>query len=37
MLNRLDVVSTYAFPLQLGEIAFVLWLLIRGAREPRSG
>jgi hypothetical protein len=27
-----DTVATYAFPAQLGEVAFVLWLLIRGVR-----
>jgi len=28
-----DVISKYAFPFQLGEVAFVLWLLIMGAKE----
>jgi hypothetical protein len=27
-----DVVSRFAFPAQLGEIAFVLWLLVMGAK-----
>lgn len=27
-----DVLSKFTFPIQLGEIAFVLWLLIKGAR-----
>lgn len=31
-----DTVSNIAFPLQLGEIAFALWLVIMGAR-PRGG
>lgn len=31
-----DVISKYAFPFQLGEIAFVLWLLIMGAKEPKT-
>jgi hypothetical protein len=28
-----DMVSNIAFPAQLGEVAFMLWLLIMGARE----
>ena len=28
-----DAVSKIAFPAQLGEVAFMLWLLIKGARE----
>ncbi|QNK01552.1 DUF4386 domain-containing protein [Dyella telluris] len=31
-----DTISNIAFPLQLGEVAFVLWLVIMGAR-PRGG
>jgi hypothetical protein len=31
-----DVVSLAAFPFQLGEVAVMLWLLIAGARQPRS-
>jgi len=27
-----DVISAYAFPAQLGEVAFMLWLVIRGVR-----
>jgi len=27
-----DTVSNIAFPLQLGEVAFVLWLVVMGAR-----
>ncbi|MGB8378720.1 MAG: DUF4386 domain-containing protein [Rhodanobacteraceae bacterium] len=29
-----NTVSNYAFPFELGEVAFTLWLLIMGAREP---
>jgi hypothetical protein len=29
-----DKVDTYAQPAFFGEIAFMLWLLIRGARPP---
>ena len=29
-----DMVSNFAFPAQLGEVAFMLWLLVMGAREP---
>lgn len=32
-----EMVSNYAFPAQLGEVAFMLWLLVMGARVPRSG
>jgi hypothetical protein len=32
-----DTVSNLAFPAQLGEIAFVLWLLIRGVAEGELG
>ena len=28
-----DPVSDYSFPFQLGELAFVAWLLIFGAKE----
>jgi hypothetical protein len=28
-----DTVTNYCFPVQLGEVAFVLWLLIMGAKE----
>ena len=31
-----DTVSNYAFPFQLGEVAFVLWLLIFGAKQRRT-
>ncbi len=34
--NAVDTVSMIALPLQLGEIAFMLWLLLMGAR-PRRG
>lgn len=34
--EKLDAVSTYAFPLQFGEVAFVLWLLIMGAKETAA-
>ena len=30
-----DLVGTIAFPLQFGEVAFVLWLLVMGARPKR--
>lgn len=30
-----DVISKYAFPFQLGEVAFMLWILILGAKEPK--
>jgi Domain of unknown function (DUF4386) len=30
-----DALEKVAFPLELGEIAFMLWLLIVGAREPK--
>jgi Domain of unknown function (DUF4386) len=36
MPDRLDVISNWAFPFQLGEVALVLWLLVMGAREKRS-
>ena len=29
-----DVISKVAFPLQLGELAFVLWMVVMGARPP---
>lgn len=29
-----EMVSNYAFPAQLGEIAFMLWLLVMGAKDP---
>jgi hypothetical protein len=32
-----DIVGNAALPLQFGEIAIMLWLLVIGAREPRSG
>jgi hypothetical protein len=32
-----EMVSNYAFPAQLGEVVFMLWLLIMGARTPPSG
>lgn len=35
--ERLDQVSNWAFPLQLGEVAFMLWALILGAKEPDAG
>ena len=28
-----DMVSSFAFPAQLGEVVFMLWLVIRGARS----
>lgn len=28
-----DTLSSIAFPLQLGEVAFMLWLLVMGARS----
>ena len=31
-----DVLSNIAFPAQLGEIAFMVWLLIVGAREQNQ-
>ena len=31
-----DVVDSYSFPFQLGEIAMVLWLLIMGAKERKT-
>jgi hypothetical protein len=31
--NYEDLVSRIAFPAQLGEVAFVLWLLIMGIKE----
>ena len=31
--DQLDTVSNYAFPAQLGEVAFVLWALVFGAKE----
>jgi hypothetical protein len=31
-----DTLSNYAFPFQLGEVAFVLWLLIMGAKERKT-
>ncbi len=31
------VVSNYAFPAQLGEVVFMLWLLVMGARVKSSG
>ncbi len=31
-----DTVSNYAFPFQLGEVAFVLWVLIMGAKERKT-
>ena len=30
------MVSSYAFPAQLGEVAFMLWILVMGARVPPS-
>lgn len=30
----LDAVANAAFPVQFGEVAFMLWLLIMGARQP---
>ena len=36
MFDKYDTVSNYAFPLQLGEVAFVLWLLIMGAKEKTA-
>ncbi len=32
-----EMVSNYAFPAQLGEVVFMLWLLIMGARTPPLG
>jgi hypothetical protein len=29
-----DMFSNIAFPAQLGELAFMLWLVIKGARPP---
>jgi hypothetical protein len=29
-----DMVSNIAFPAQLGELAFMLWLVIKGAKPP---
>lgn len=34
--QRLDLVSTVATPVLFGEVALMLWLLIRGVREPPS-
>lgn len=31
-----DMVSNYSFPFQLGEIAFVLWILIMGAKQRKT-
>lgn len=31
-----DVINTYSFPFQLGEIAVTLWLLIFGAKAPAT-
>jgi hypothetical protein len=28
-----DLVASFAFPAEVGEVAFVLWLLIMGARD----
>lgn len=32
-----EMVSSYAFPAQLGEVVFMLWLLVMGARAPPLG
>lgn len=32
-----NAMFTYGFPAQLGEVVFMLWLLIRGARPPQMG
>jgi hypothetical protein len=32
-----DLVSSIAFPAQLGEVAFVLWLVVMGVREGKAG
>ena len=32
--DTVDVITTYGFPAQFGELAFMLWLLIMGAKEP---
>ena len=34
--GRYVAVNGMAFPLLLGEVAFMLWLLVFGAREPAS-
>lgn len=31
-----DAISNYVFPFQLGEVAFVLWVLIMGAKERKT-
>jgi hypothetical protein len=31
-----DTLSNYAFPVQFGEVAFLLWLLIMGAKQPKT-
>ncbi|HEV2111206.1 MAG TPA: DUF4386 domain-containing protein [Gammaproteobacteria bacterium] len=31
-----DTIDNYAFPFQLGEVAFVLWVLIMGAKERKT-
>ena len=31
-----DTVSNMSFPAQLGEIAFMLWMLIMGAKDPKA-
>ncbi|HEV7165997.1 MAG TPA: DUF4386 domain-containing protein [Gammaproteobacteria bacterium] len=32
--DHLDSIANYGFPLQFGEVAFILWLLVFGAKEP---
>jgi hypothetical protein len=34
--QSLNTVQNIAFPIQFGEIAFMLWILIIGARQPRA-
>jgi Domain of unknown function (DUF4386) len=31
-----DIVGRYTFPALLGEVAFMLWILVMGAKEPRG-
>ena len=31
-----DRLSNYAFPFQFGELAFMFWILIMGAKEPKT-
>lgn len=34
--DYVDVINTWSFPFQLGEIAVTLWFLVMGAREPKA-